>query len=115
MHLPAGKQCSTDRRDGSASGEAPVSRVLAHAAGLLAITLICVFGQGCAAVGIALLGAAAGTATKAGVTYHMENKAQRTFTAPMGQVKTSLLAALSELAFPIETEERIEGGERIIA
>ena len=82
---------------------------------LLAIALLCVFGQGCAALGVALLGTAASTATKTGVSYTLDNRAHKTFTAPMGQVKASLLAALREMAFPIETDERTEDGERIVA
>ncbi len=82
---------------------------------LLAIALLCVFGQGCAAVGVALLGTAASTATKTGVSYTLDNRAHKTFTAPMGQVKASLLAALREMAFPIETDESTEEGERIVA
>jgi hypothetical protein len=46
----------------------------------------------------------------------MDSRAFKTFTAPRTMVKTSVLAALREMEFPIESQETLEeGGERIIA
>lgn len=82
---------------------------------LPAIGLAFLLSQGCAAMGVALLGGAATTATKAGVSYTLDSRAQKTFTAPMNQVKSSLLAALGEMAFPITSEEKQVDGERLVA
>ena len=80
-----------------------------------AIALAFLLSQGCAAMGVTLLGAAATTATKTGVSYTIDSKAHKTFTAPLGQVKASLLAALGEMAFPVETDEKTEDGQRVVA
>lgn len=66
-------------------------------------------------MGAALLGTAAGTTARAGVTYTMSNKAQKTFAAPADRVKTSLLLALQELDFPVDTDEKTDDGVRIVA
>jgi hypothetical protein len=77
--------------------------------------LLFLLGQGCAALGIGLLGSAATTVTKTGVSYGLDSRAQKTFSAPMGQVKTSLMVALSTMAFPVQTEEKTGEGERVVA
>ncbi len=82
---------------------------------LTALALALMLSQGCVAVGATLLGAAASTATKTGVSYSLDSRAQKTFTAPVDQVKSSLMAALGEMAFPIETDEKTDEGERIVA
>jgi hypothetical protein len=82
---------------------------------LLGLTLLLFLFQGCAAVGITMLGMAAGTVAKAGISYTMDGRAQKTFTAPVAEVKTSLLAALGEMALPIVTDEQTEDGQRIVA
>ena len=82
---------------------------------LLGLTLLLFLSQGCAAAGITLLGMAAGTATKTGISYTLDNRAQKTFTAPVAEVKASLLASLGEMALPIVTDEKTEDGQRILA
>lgn len=113
-------------RDGSAPRKPHVARPVAlppsiilsdlHPFILLMVLLLAfLLSQGCAAMGVALLGGAATTATKAGVSYTLDSKAQKTFTAPVSQVKSSLLAALGEMAFPIASAEKNHDGERIVA
>ncbi len=82
---------------------------------LLGLTLLLFLSQGCAAAGITLLGMAAGTATKTGISYTLDSRAQKTFTASEAEVKASLLAALGAMALPIVTDEKTEDGQRIVA
>lgn len=82
---------------------------------LAAVALASLLSQGCLAAGVALLGMAVSTATKTGVSYTMDSRAQKTFTAPVGLVKAGLLVALQELEFPIASQEEVDEGERIVA
>ena len=82
---------------------------------LLGLVLLIFLSQGCALLAPTLLGAAASTATKTGVSYSLDSRAQKTFTAPIPEVKASLVAALEEMGFPIETDEKTDEGHRVVA
>jgi hypothetical protein len=92
----------------------PVVRAV-HLFILLGLVLLLFLSQGCALLAPTLLGAAASTATKTGISYSLDSRAQKTFTAPVPEVRTSLLAALEEMGFPIETDEKTDEGHRILA
>ena len=66
-------------------------------------------------MGVALLGSATSAVTGTSVSYTVDSKAQKTFTAPMGEVKTNLLAALGEMGFAVETDEMANEGRQIVA
>src|SRR3989304_757868 len=97
----------------SARGCLPASCTFFRAGMLAAVALASLLSQGCRAAGVALLGMAVSTATKTGVSYTMDSRAQKTFTAPVGLVKAGLLVALQELEFPIASQEA--GGEAVVA
>ena len=94
----------------------PIRRPDAHPLALLAaLALAFALSQGCAAVGVALLGSATSAATGTSVSYTLDSKAQKSFTAPIAEVKTSLVSALDQMAFAVDTEEKTSEGERIVA
>ncbi len=123
MANPKGPQPIALNRDGVSDGECRTARLSflpsftphPHVQILASTMLVFVLSQGCAVVGVALLGSAASTATKTGVSYTLDSKAQKTFTAPADQVKASLLLALRDMAFPIESEQKVDDGEWIVA
>lgn len=83
---------------------------------LIAITLAFAASQGCtAAMGVTLLGTAAATATKTGISYTFDSRAQKTFAAPVSPVRQNILVALEEMAFRLESHENEGDRERILA
>jgi hypothetical protein len=82
---------------------------------LTALALAFALSQGCAAVGVALLGSATSAATGTSVSYTLDSKAQKSFTAPITEVKASLFSALDQMAFTVDTDEKTSEGARIVA
>jgi hypothetical protein len=70
------------------------------------------FMSGCV-VALALVGAAAGAATKA-VSYSLNGIAYRTFTTPLPKVQSATLAALERMGIKVEEEKTTEEGGEII-
>jgi len=58
---------------------------------------------------------AAGTAAKTGISYTLEGRAHKTFAAPVDPVRQNVLAALEDMAFLVESNEKGDRGERILA
>lgn len=71
--------------------------------------------QGCAGVGLTLLGVGAGTATAAGVNHTLSGIAYKTFTASIENVRTATKGALSDMSMVIKSDEKTEFGRRIEA
>jgi hypothetical protein len=71
--------------------------------------------QGCAAVGLTLLGVGAGTATGTGVSYSLDSVAYKTFTAPVEAVQKATLKALDGMDMPLKTTEQISSGRKLVA
>jgi len=69
--------------------------------------------NGCAAVAIALLGAVAGVAGEAAVSYSMNGIAARTLSVPLPRVRNAALKALSRMGVRVEGREKTETGEVI--
>lgn len=84
--------------------------------GLMAGFLLSVLvGQGCAAVGITLLGVGTGTAAGTGVAYTMDNVAYKTFTVPLDEVRQSTGEALKRMALPVEKVDKTSEGITFLA
>lgn len=66
--------------------------------------------QGCAGVGLTMLGVGAGTATSAGVNHTLSGIAYKTFTAELEDVRSATKAALSEMAMELKTDKKTETG-----
>ncbi len=72
-------------------------------------------GEGCAAVGVTLLGVGAGTAAGTGVAYTLDNVAYKTFTVPLDEVQQSTGEALKRMALPVEKTTKNAQGVTFLA
>ena len=82
---------------------------------VLGFLLPVLVGEGCAAVGVTLLGVGAGTAAGTGVAYTMDNVAYKTFTVPLDQVQQSTGEALRRMALPVEKTNKNAQGITLLA
>lgn len=80
----------------------------------LAVTAL-VGSQGCAAVGIALLGVGIGTAAGQGISYTLDSVAYKTFTAPLEGLETATFRSLERMDIAVQSTEDIEEGRKITA
>ncbi len=82
---------------------------------LLGFLLPVLVGEGCAAVGVTLLGVGAGTAAGTGVAYTIDNVAYKTFTVPLDEVQQSTGEALKRMALPVEKTSKNAQGVTLLA
>lgn len=75
-----------------------------------AVSTLCGALSGCAAVGVALLGAGA----TAGAAHHMGGVNFRTFTEPFVKVERAALAALQRMGITIESTEKVDDNTTLI-
>jgi len=73
------------------------------------------FLNGCAAIGLALLGVGASVATGTAISYILDGIAYRTFTTPLHQLRTATLTALDRMGIKVKTKEKTDRGESIKA
>jgi hypothetical protein len=71
--------------------------------------------QGCAAVGLTLLGVGAGTAAGTGTAYTLDGVAYRTFTAPLDDVRRATSTSLKRMDIRVKTDQTTESGREIVA
>lgn len=71
--------------------------------------------QGCAAVGLAVLGASAGTAAGQGLSYTLDSIAYKTFTAPIEGLEMATIKSLERMEIELKAREMTETGRKIIA
>lgn len=125
MARPYGPQLFSRSGDGAAgaqrcAGGRDSSKLLSSGFPLhvvVAVALAFTSSQGCttAALAIPALLSAAGTAAKEGVSYAREGRANKTFAAPADPVRQNILAALEDMAFVVESYDKGDSGERIVA
>lgn len=65
---------------------------------------------GCAAAGLAVVGAGAGVGIGEGVDYTMNGIAYRTFAAPMNNVRFATLKAFDRMDMPVTADQRTDKG-----
>lgn len=65
---------------------------------------------GCEAIGLTLLGVAAGTGAGAAVSYTLDGIAYKTFTAPVPKVRRATLAALRKMDLKVQPSEPSQNG-----
>lgn len=82
---------------------------------IILIAVIALGLQGCAGVGLTMLGIGAGTATSAGVNHTLSGIAYKTFTAELEDVRGATKNALKAMAMDIKTEDKTEFGYEIEA
>lgn len=71
--------------------------------------------QGCAGVGLTMLGVGAGTATSAGVNHTLSGIAYKTFTASLEDVRSATKNALGVMAMELKTDKKTKTGYEISA
>lgn len=71
--------------------------------------------NGCAAVGLSLLGSSAGILTGQSVAYTLDGFASRTFTAPLPQVESATRTALGRMGIRVEATAQIDQGRALKA
>jgi len=77
--------------------------------------LILGFLNGCAVIGLSLLGAGASAAAEKAVAHTLDGAAQRTFTVSLPQLRTAVLTGLNRMGFKVEGKEITSQGELIKA
>jgi hypothetical protein len=81
-------------------------------AGLLVVAL---GAQGCAAIGLVVLGTAGGVAAGQGTAYTLDGIAYRTFTAPMEQVRRATHTTCKRMDMALKTDEVTDTGRELVA
>lgn len=71
--------------------------------------------QGCAGIGLTLLGIGGGTAASAGVNHTLGGIAYKTFAAPADEVHAAARNALQAMAMPIDKDQPGEAGGHVLA
>ena len=71
--------------------------------------------QGCAALGITLIGAGLGTAAGQGTAYSLDSIAYKTFTAPVEGLETAVVKSLERMAITVDSRETVESGRKLTA
>ena len=71
--------------------------------------------QGCAAAGLAVLGASAGVGGGTGVGYTLDSIVYKTFTAPEKDLRKATLASLKRMAIDVTDTQVKESGTEIMA
>jgi len=71
--------------------------------------------QGCAAVGLAVVGAGAGAGVSAGVDHTLNGIAYKTFAAPLNNVRFATLRTFDHMGMPLTDDEKTETGWKLSA
>ncbi len=71
--------------------------------------------QGCAAIGLTLLGVGAGVGGGTGVSYTLDSIAYKTFTASEADLRAATLQTLKRMAIEVTETQKIEAGTAITA
>ena len=82
--------------------------------GIAAVGLVALLGtQGCAAVGLTLLGIGGGVAAGTGTAYTLDGIAYRTFTAPVEEMRRATLASLKRMDIGVESDDMTAEGRAL--
>ena len=71
--------------------------------------------QGCAAVGLAVVGAGAGVGMGAGVEHELNGIAYKTFAEPLNTVRFATLKTLDHMDMPVTADEKTDTGWKLSA
>lgn len=71
--------------------------------------------QGCAAAGLAVVGAGAGVGMGAGVEHTLNGIAYKTFAAPLNNVRFATLKTLDHMGMPVTADESADTGWKLSA
>jgi Protein of unknown function (DUF3568) len=81
----------------------------------LGLAVVLLGGQGCAAVGLALLSAGIGTGAGQGVSYTLDSIAYKTFTTPVENLGAATLKTLQRMDIEVKEKEQTDRGIKISA
>lgn len=82
---------------------------------LLALATVVLMGtQGCAAIGLTLLGVGAGVAAGSGTQYTLDSVASRTFTASLDHMRRATLATFKRMDITLESDDVMDQGRHIV-
>jgi hypothetical protein len=85
---------------------------IARTLGVLVLALAL---EGCAAVGLAVVGGAVGVGAGAGVEHTMNGIVYKTFDASTNELRFAALKTLDHLGMPVTADEKSEGGWKLSA
>jgi Protein of unknown function (DUF3568) len=71
--------------------------------------------QGCAAVGLAVVGAGAGAGVGAGIDHTVNGIVYKTFAAPLNNVRFATLKTFDHMAMPLTADEKVDDGWKLSA
>lgn len=83
--------------------------------GILLLCGLFVSLDGCAAVGLAVVGAGAGVSMGAGVEYTMDGIAYKTYAAPVNNVRFATLKAFDHMGMPVVIDKKTGTGWKLVA
>jgi len=86
----------------------PVAAVILMAVSVLGL-------NGCAAVGLTMLGVGAGVAAGTGTSYTLDGIAYRTFTAPIEDLRRATLTTLKQMDIRVKSDEPSTEGRALTA
>ncbi len=84
-------------------------------ADILVVASMAICLQGCAAVGLAVVGAGAGASVGAGIDHTINGIVYKTFAAPLNNVRFATLKTFDHMAMPLTADEKQDGGWKLSA
>jgi hypothetical protein len=82
---------------------------------ILVIAALALWLQGCAVIGLGVIGVAAGAGVNAGVDHTLNGIVYKTFSAPLNNVRFATLKTFDRMAMPLTADEQIAAGWKLSA
>ena len=92
-----------------------IARIFIGIARIFGILVLALALEGCAAVGLAVVGAGVGVGAGAGIEHTMNGIVYKTFDAPTNELRFATLKTLDHLGMPVTTDEKSEEGWKLSA
>jgi Protein of unknown function (DUF3568) len=88
---------------------------LVKRAGIFVIAGLALCLQGCAAVGLAVVGAGAGAGVGAGIDHTVNGIVYKTFAASLNNVRFATLKTFDRMAMPLTADQKVDDGWKLSA
>lgn len=82
---------------------------------ILVAAVLALWLQGCAVVGLGVIGVAAGAGMSAGVDHTLNGIVYKTFSAPLNNVRFATLKTFDRMGMPLTADEKIDTGWKLSA
>src|SRR5215472_855451 len=92
-----------------------IARIFIGIARIFGILVLALALEGCAAVGLAVVGAGVGVGAGAGIEHTMNGIVYKTFDAPTNELRFATLKTLDHLGMPVTTDEKSDEGWKLSA